>query len=128
MNPASRPTEDQREANSVLQQDLQRPDRQAEDGAPQAVAHHRPAPEIGCAGGEHAQLHVKYTRGPANRAASDTRFINAANPAQFVMVHGEQETDITRNVTTTPPDRVSEFTYTAGGGKFAADLDDDIPF
>ena len=74
-------------------------------------------------GGEHAKLHVKYQRGPAGRAASDVRFINAANPAQFVTAHTEQETDIARNVTTTPPDRVQEFSFEAGGGKFAALLD-----
>lgn len=74
-------------------------------------------------GGEHAKLHVKYQRGPAGRAASDVRFISAANPAQFVTAHTEQETDITRNVTTTPPDRVQEFSFEAGGGKFAGLLD-----
>ncbi len=70
-------------------------------------------------GGEHARLHVKYVRGPAARAAADTRFLNPANPAEFVTVHAEQETDIARNVTTTPPDRVQEFSFEAGGGKFA---------
>jgi dipeptidyl aminopeptidase/acylaminoacyl peptidase len=79
--------------------------------------------DLSGAGGEHAQLHIKYVRGPANRAASDVRFLNAANPAQFVTVHGEQETDITRNVTTTPPDRVQEFSFEAGGGKFASLFD-----
>ena len=74
-------------------------------------------------GGEHAKLHVKYQRGPAGRAAADVRFINGANPAQFVTTHAEQETDIARNVTTTPPDRVQEFSFEAGGGKFAALLD-----
>jgi hypothetical protein len=75
------------------------------------------------AGGEHAKLHVKYQRGPAARAVSDVRFINPVNPAEFVTAHTEQETDITRNVTTTPPDRVQEFSFEAGGGKFAALLD-----
>lgn len=70
-------------------------------------------------GGEHAKLHVKYQRGPAGRAASDVRFLNATNPAQVVTAHTEQETDIARNVTTTPPDRVQEFSFEAGGGKFA---------
>jgi hypothetical protein len=51
------------------------------------------------------------------------RFISAANPAQFVTAHTEQETDIARNVTTTPPDRVEEFSFAAGGGKFAALFD-----
>lgn len=74
-------------------------------------------------GGEQARLHVKYVRGPASRAAADVRFINAANPAQFAMVHTEQETDIARNVTTAPPDRVEEFSFAAGGGKFTALFD-----
>ncbi len=71
------------------------------------------------AGGEHARLHVKYVRGPAGRNAADVRFVNPANPAEFMTAHTEQETDITRNVTTTPPDRVQEFSFEAGGGKFA---------
>ncbi|MBV9550292.1 MAG: hypothetical protein JO256_11545 [Alphaproteobacteria bacterium] len=75
--------------------------------------------DLSGAGGEHARLHVKYVRGPAARAAADVRFINAANPAEYVTAHTEQETDITRNVTTTPPDRVQEFSFEAGGGKFA---------
>jgi hypothetical protein len=72
------------------------------------------------AGGEHARLHVKFVRAPANRASADVRFLNPANPAQFMTVHTEQETDIARNVTTTPPDRVQEFSFTAGGGAFDA--------
>src|SRR6185503_3742616 len=75
------------------------------------------------ADGERARLHVKYLRGPANRAASDVRFYNPANPSEVMTAHTEQETDITRNVTTTPPDRVQEFSFQAGGGKFAALFD-----
>lgn len=75
------------------------------------------------ADGAHARLHVKYLRAPAARAAAEVRFLNPADPAQFVTAHTEQETDITRNVTTTPPDRVQEFSYEAGGGGFAALLD-----
>jgi hypothetical protein len=71
------------------------------------------------AGGESATLHVKYVRGPANRAASEVRFYNPANPAQLLVARTEQETDIARNITTTPPDRVSEFSFKVGGGKFA---------
>jgi len=36
-------------------------------------------------------------------------------------------TDITRNVTTNPPDRVLEFSYKAGGGKFSPLLDGSRP-
>jgi hypothetical protein len=62
-------------------------------------------------------------RNPANRAAADVRFYNAADPTKFVVAHTEQETDITRNVTTVPPDRVKEFSFKVSGGKFAALLD-----
>jgi len=79
--------------------------------------------DLSGAGGEHARLHVKYVRGAANRAASDVRFVNPANPAEAMTAHTEQETDITRNVTTTPPDRVQEFSFEAGGGKFASLFD-----
>ena len=68
------------------------------------------------ASGEHAQLHVKYVRNPANRAAADVRFYNSADPTKFVIAHTEQETDITRNVTTLPPDRVKEFSFKVSGG------------
>jgi hypothetical protein len=74
-------------------------------------------------GGESATLHIKYVRGPANRAASEVRFYNPANPAQVMVARTEQETDIARNVTTTPPDRVSEFSFKVGGGKFASLFD-----
>ena len=79
--------------------------------------------DLSGAGGEHARLHVKYVRGTANRAAADVRFVNPANPAEIMTAHTEQETDITRNVTTTPPDRVQEFSFEAGGGKFASLFD-----
>jgi len=79
--------------------------------------------DLSAASGEQARLHVKYVRGPAGRAASDVRFISATDPTKFVTAHTEQETDIARNVTTTPPDRVEEFSFAAGGGKFASLFD-----
>ncbi len=75
------------------------------------------------ASGESATLHIKYARGPANRGVSEVRFYNPANPAQLVVARTEQETDIARNVTTLPPDRVSEFSFKVGGGKFASLFD-----
>jgi hypothetical protein len=65
---------------------------------------------LAAASGESATLHIKYVRGPAN-------------PAQLMVARTEQETDIARNVTTTPPDRVSEFSFKVGGGKFASLFD-----
>ena len=73
--------------------------------------------------GEHLQLHVKYARGPANKAAGQTNFYDPADPAKYQIFKTEQATDITRNVTTNPPDRVMEFSFKAGGGKFAALFD-----
>ena len=77
------------------------------------------------AGSETASLHVKYRRLPANKGggAAATSFFNPANPAQLQLFRTEQVTDITRNATTNPPDRVLEFSYKASGGKFAALFD-----
>ena len=71
-------------------------------------------------GGEHLGVHLKYTRGPANRGIGAAEFYNPANPAQYLVAQTDGSTDITRNTTTNPPDRVQEFTLTAGGGKYAA--------
>jgi hypothetical protein len=70
-------------------------------------------------GGEHLAVHLKFTKAAANRGIGATVFYNPANPAQYVVSHTDGSTDITRNVTTAPPDRVQEFTLTAGGGKYA---------
>jgi hypothetical protein len=79
------------------------------------------------AGGEHLRLHLKYSRGAANKGGSETKFYNPADPSQYQIARTEQVTDITRNVTTNPPDRVLEFSYSAGGGKFADLLDGSRP-
>jgi hypothetical protein len=71
------------------------------------------------AGGARAALHVKYTRLPANKGAGSANFYNPADPKAVQIFRTEQITDITRNATTNPPDRVAEFTYKASGGKFA---------
>ena len=75
------------------------------------------------AGGEHFVLHLKYVRGPANKGGGATKFYNPANPGQYQISTTEQTTDITRNVTTNPPDRVLEFSLKAGGGRYAALFD-----
>jgi hypothetical protein len=79
--------------------------------------------DLSAAGGEHASLHVKYTRQPANLGGGPVNFYNPADPKAFEIYRSQQATDITRNVTTNPPDRVSEFRYSAGGGKLAALFD-----
>jgi hypothetical protein len=77
------------------------------------------------AGSEIASLHVKYRRMPANKGggAAATSFFNPANPAQVQLFKTEQVTDITRNATTNPPDRVLEFSYKASGGTLAGLFD-----
>ena len=75
--------------------------------------------ELAAANGEHASLHVKYARAPANRGGGPVNFYNPADPKSVEIYKSEQTTDITRNATTNPPDRVSEFRYSAGGGKLA---------
>jgi hypothetical protein len=72
------------------------------------------------ASGEHLELHVKYERGNAARGpASDTRFYSAKTPSFYQLSRQEQVLDILRNVTTTPPDRVHDFSFTARGGSYA---------
>jgi hypothetical protein len=76
------------------------------------------------ASGEHLELHVKYDRGNAARAPiSDTRFYSAKTPSFYQLSRQEQVLDILRNVTTTPPDRVHDFTFTARGGAYASLFD-----
>jgi hypothetical protein len=72
------------------------------------------------ASGERLEMHIKYERGTANRGApSETRFYSAKNPSVFQISRQEQVLDILRNVTTTPPDRVKEFSFKASGGGYA---------
>jgi hypothetical protein len=74
--------------------------------------------------GEHLELHVKYERGSAARGnPSDSRFYSAADPTLFQISRQEQVLDILRNVTTSPPDRVHEFSFDAGGGSYQPLLD-----
>jgi hypothetical protein len=70
--------------------------------------------------GERLELHIKYERGVANRAnPTETKFYSAKNPAFFHISRDERVLDILKNVTTTPPDRVREFSFKASGGSYA---------
>jgi hypothetical protein len=72
------------------------------------------------ASGEHLELHVKYERGNATKGAvSDTRFYSAKTPTFYQLSRQDQVLDILRNMTTTPPDRVHDFSMTAEGGSYA---------
>jgi len=72
------------------------------------------------AGGERLEMHIKYVRGVANKGnPNETRFYSAKNPTFFQISRQEQVLDILRNVTTTPPDRVQEFSFKGSGGSYA---------
>jgi hypothetical protein len=69
--------------------------------------------------GEHLELHIKYERGVANRAnPTETKFYSAKNPGFYQISKDERVLDILKNVTTTPPDRVKEFSFKASGGSY----------
>jgi hypothetical protein len=74
--------------------------------------------------GERLEMHITFERGVGNRrAARDTRFYSATNPDFYQISRQQQVLDILRNVTTTPPDRVRDFSFTAGGGSYAGIFD-----
>lgn len=79
--------------------------------------------DFAAASGEHMQVHVKYERAPATKGGGEVKFFNPADPTKYQIFRTEQGIDITRNVTTNPPDRVKEFSYSAGGGSIAALFD-----
>lgn len=70
--------------------------------------------------GEHLEMHITYERGVGNRRPPrDVKFYSAKTPSVFQISRQAQVLDILRNVTTTPPDRVKEFSFTGGGGSYA---------
>ena len=69
-------------------------------------------------------MHITFERGVGRRRpARDTRFYSAKDPDFFQISRQQQVLDILRNVTTTPPDRVRDFSFTAGGGSYAGLFD-----
>jgi hypothetical protein len=72
------------------------------------------------ASGEHLELHIKYERGVANRAnPTETKFYSAKNPGFYQISRDERVLDILKNVTTSPPDRVKEFSFKGSGGSYS---------
>jgi len=70
--------------------------------------------------GERLELHIKFEKGVGNKGnQNETRFYSAKNPTFYQISRQEQVLDILRNVTTSPPDRVKEFSFKAGGGSYA---------
>jgi hypothetical protein len=79
--------------------------------------------EFSGANGEHMSVHLKYERAPGAKGGGEVRFYDPADPTKYQIFRTEQALDILRNATTNPPDRVKEFSYTAGGGRIAALFD-----
>lgn len=80
--------------------------------------------EFSAATGEHLNMRIVFERGVSGtRAASDTRFYSATNPASSQISRQQQVLDILRNVTTNPEDRVLEFSFSGGGGRYAGLFD-----
>ncbi len=70
------------------------------------------------------EMHITFERGVGNRRpARETRFYSAKDPNFFQISRQQQVLDILRNVTTTPPDRVREWSFTAGGGSYSGLFD-----
>ena len=74
--------------------------------------------------GEHLEMHIRYERGVGTRRAPrEVKFYAARNPNVYQICRQEQVLDILRNVTTNPPDRVTEFSFIGGGGSYSALFD-----
>jgi hypothetical protein len=75
--------------------------------------------------GEYLEMHISFERGEGQhrRPPRDVRYYSAKDPDFFRISRQEQALDILRNVTTTPRDRVRDFSFTAGGGSYAGLFD-----
>ena len=74
--------------------------------------------------GKRIEMHIVFERGVGNkRDPREIRYYSAENPEFYQISHQDQVLEVLRNVTTTPPDRVREFSFTAAGGRFAALFD-----
>jgi hypothetical protein len=74
--------------------------------------------------GERLELRIKYERGVSNKGnLNDTRFYSAKNPGFFQISRQEQVLEVIRNVTTSPRDRVLEFSFKGSGGSYAKIFD-----
>jgi hypothetical protein len=70
--------------------------------------------------GEHLEMHIKYERGVGNRGnPADVKFYSAKTPSFYQISRQEQVLDILRNLTTTPPDHVKDFSFKVSGGSYA---------
>ena len=70
--------------------------------------------------GEHLELHIKFEKGVCNQAKPhDVKFYSAKTPAFYQISKEEQNLEVLRNVTTSPPDKVKSFSFKASGGSYS---------
>lgn len=79
--------------------------------------------EFAAASGERMEVHLKYQRRGAPKAAAELKFFSGQDPAKFQIFKYERGLDIMRNATVNVGDRVSEFSYKASGGRIGALFD-----
>jgi hypothetical protein len=79
--------------------------------------------EFAAASGERMEVHLKYERRGAPKAAAEVKFFSAKDPATYQIFKYERGLDIMRNATVNVGDRVKEFSYKASGGRIGALFD-----
>jgi len=75
--------------------------------------------EFAAASGERMEVRLKYERAAARKTSNEVKFFSSVNPSFFQIFKIDQGLDIMRNATVPVRDRVTEFSYKAGGGKIA---------
>ena len=75
------------------------------------------------ASGERMEVHLKYERRGAPKAAAVVKFFSAKDPAMAQTWKYERGLDIMRNATVNVGDRVTDFSYRAAGGRLGALFD-----
>ena len=75
------------------------------------------------ASGERMEVHLKYERRGAPKAAAEVRFYSAKDPAMAQTWKYERGLDIMRNATVNVGDRVTDFGYKVTGGRLGALFD-----
>ena len=72
------------------------------------------------ASGEHLEMHITFEKGVGNKGnPAEAKFYSGKTPTFYQISRQEQVLDILRNVTTTPKDRVKDFSLVLSGGNFS---------
>ena len=72
------------------------------------------------ASGEHLEMHITFEKGVGNKGnPAEVKFYSGHTPAFYQISRQEQVLDILKNVTTTPKDRVKDFSLVLSGGNFS---------